>query len=146
MENNHSLRVREGQRMLINGCPFEVKEITHRALHLEPIKRVRYTVACDVMQIHAWPEYPLIQVNGRLLDGNEELAPVVEQFQADAEFHPRAAELMRQRRDFLVIPIWRTDEKADHTNPVVSVIRLWGRRMAGWISRHAGRDAVSRGG
>ncbi len=172
----NELRLREVQKLLIMGCPFEIKEVTHRALNIEPVKRVRYTVANGVMQIHAWPKYPAISVNGLLLDGDEELAPVV-------AFHPRALKLMQKRKNFIVIAcdepyylrgyrmirrhekaagrwspedeeiyqaaikLWKENhEKAVYPNPIADFVRLWRNRLAGWFSLHVERDAGSRGG
>lgn len=105
-EQPPSLRLVEGSKILINGCPFEIKEINRRGLVLQPLRRVNYTVACHTMQVHSWPLLVVTEDReGRCVEIPPELIDRIEQLEQDVGFHPRAAKLMSKRKTFVVIAV-----------------------------------------
>lgn len=100
------LRLTEGGKVTINGCPFEIKEVNRRGLVLEPLRPVRYTVAVNTMQVQSWPVLVTTEDRqGHYVEIPPELIDRIDELEQDAEFHPRAAKLAHKRKQFIVIAV-----------------------------------------
>ncbi len=105
-EPTQQLRLVEGGKVTINGCPFEIKEVNRRGLVLEPLRPVRYTVAVNTMQVHEWPVLVTTEDRqGRYVEIPPELIDRIEQLEQVEKFHPRAAKLAHKRKQFIVIAV-----------------------------------------